>query len=66
MNRDVLNVSLTVVCGHKDGGVFVVVNVRRLAVQIGGGVHRASDWVHAEPVSRVSQDRKPEQGTDNS
>lgn len=50
---------LTVICGNEESCVLVVVNMWRLAVQYGLGGDVAFKWVHAQPVSRVSQHGKP-------
>ncbi len=42
--------SPTVICGHEESGVLVVVNVWRLAVQYGSGGDVAFEGVHDQPV----------------
>lgn len=53
-------VTLTVICGDEDSGVFTVADIRRLAVQWGGSVDSSFDRVHTQPACRVTQNRIPE------
>ncbi len=55
--------SPTVICGHEESGVLVVVNVWRLAVQYGSGGDVAFEGVHDQPVCWVSQYCEPERHT---
>lgn len=50
---------LTVIGGDEDSCVFIVVDIRRLAVQRGRGVDGSPDWIHTQPTRWVVQNGVP-------
>lgn len=53
------NVTLTVISGDEDSRVFIVMDIRRLAVQWGRSVDSPPDWIHTQPARWVVQDSIP-------
>lgn len=51
--------TLTVIGGDEDSCVFIVMDIRGLAVQLGRSVDSSPDWIHTQPARGVVQNSIP-------